>query len=248
MLWTRPAARPFRAGQTNAGRGPGGERVLFRWDLGPAPHCGSWITGSGLGSKNIRVFTAAAQPNKSLPARQPHGVCSRDGRRAALTPARPGRDLPGRCGSRPVPGGYTRKAQPSRLRVCGRAWGAPLTCKHTRGKGDPQHRRPDGHFFGHAEERHSGAGSERHGSSEQPGPVTRRAERSGAERCDPPAPGGRGRAARGGGTAALGVALVALTVPAPRRARCRARLGWREDGSPAGGVPLPLGDILGCGV
>lgn len=67
MLCTRPAPWPFRAGQTNVGRGPGGERVLLRRDLGPAPHCGSWITGSSLGSKNIRVFTAAAQPNKSLP-------------------------------------------------------------------------------------------------------------------------------------------------------------------------------------
>lgn len=85
----------------------------LRWDLGPAPHCGSWITGSGLGSKSISVFTAAAQRNKSLPAGQPQGVCSPDGRRAAPaagTSAHPGRDLPGRCGSRPVPGGDTRRA------------------------------------------------------------------------------------------------------------------------------------------
>lgn len=72
--------------------------------------------------------------------------------------------------------------------------------------------------------------------------------RSGAKRCAPPAPGGRGRAARGGGPTELGVILVVLRVPAPRRARSRARLGWREGGSPAGGVRLPLGDIFGCGV
>lgn len=123
------------------------------------------------------------------PARQLHGVCSRDGRRAvpgAGTPAHPGRDLPGRCGSRPVRAGYTRKVQLSRLRVCGRARGTPLTCKHTRGKGDPQHRRPDGHFLGHAEEGHFGAGSERRGSRERRGPARLRAEWSKALRSARP--------------------------------------------------------------
>lgn len=109
-------------------------------------------------------------------------------------------------------------AQPSGLRVCARAWGAPLTCKHTRGKGDAQHRRPDGHFFGHAEKRHFGARSERLGSTERPGPGSRGALR-------PPREGG----AVGGGPKAPGFIAVSFAVPAR-------------------GVGLPLGHILGWGV
>lgn len=198
-LCARTAPRPFRHAQTNAGRWPGGERVLTF--AGPWP-CLTlrWLDyRERLGSKNIAVFTGAAQQNKSLPAGQPQGVCSPDDRRAAPgTPARPGRDLPGaRFPSRPRWG--TRGRRSLHVSCTWQGLGALLTCKHTRGKGDPQHRRPDGHFLGHAEKRHCGAGSR---AAAPPG--TRGAGRCGAVRSAP----GRGRAARGGGPAALRFVLV----------------------------------------
>lgn len=114
----------------------------------------------------------------------------------------------------PVPDGDTRKAQPSPLRVCGRAWGAPLTCKHTRGKGDPQHRRSDGYFFGHAEKRHFGAGSEQRAGgtgAARPGYTQRSAP------LRPPREGGAALPVAGG-QAAPGFVLVPDMVPSARRA------------------------------
>lgn len=171
MLCARTTPRPFRAGQTIAGRGPGGERVLAFAGTLARPHTAvAGLQGAAWALRTSVYLLPQLRKINPCPQGSPEGsappTAARQHPRRGLLPA-----LRGTCPGAAVPVLAPRKARPPGLRVCARAWGAPLTCKHTRGKGDAQHRRPDGHFFGHAEKRHFGAGSERLGSTERPAQV-----------------------------------------------------------------------------
>lgn len=186
-----------------AGAGLGGCPRLC-WDLGPgspAPRCSSWITGSGLGSNSISVFTAAAQPNPGWRGSPAQGSGQGD---APPTAARP-RHQPG---VPPAPRGRPAWAPPSPARPRGGEQGEEGAVPNPRGRGrrlpasipvakaTPSIAVPTATSLGTLKRGISGPGGAQRLRTARPGPVTRGAGRH----------GGAGPAGGGGGAVRLGAA------------------------------------------
>lgn len=188
-----------------AGAGLGGCPRLC-WDLGPgspAPRCSSWITGSGLGSNSISVFTAAAQPNPGRPGSPAQGSGQGDAPPTAARPRHqpggpafpPGGTCPGAAVPGPAPwGGQGEEGAVPNPRERGR--GRRLPASIPVAKATPNIAVPTATSLGTLKRGISGPGGAQRLRTARPGPVTRGAGRHGTA--------GRGRQAAAAARCASG--------------------------------------------